>query len=275
MTEEEELLWSRKGLGGDTTLNLNLTVIYLISQQFGTRGCQEHHQVRVKHLKFVNCPCTGTTEYVEWVEGPTARKVNRRITQRTFATSDSRCPVRYLESLISKRPQHLRNSGPLYLQPLSKPKPDIWYSIQPVGINKIDGFMKKIATIGRLDITIKHFTNHSVRKTTVRKLQKAGVSNDKIIAITGHKTEQSIKAYVDTDLEDHRHISMLLSNKPLMKKPMSANVQYHIPLFHSLGSTIVVSIYTLGAHAVHHRPILKSVTCAVQPRKKRRIIIRL
>ena len=37
---------------------------------------------------------------------------------------------------------------------------------------------------------------------------------------------------------------------------MSANV--YTTLLHSLGSTIVVS--TLGAHAVHHRPILKSVT---------------
>ena len=101
-----------------------------------------------------------------------------------FATSDSRCPVRFLERLISKRPEHLRNSGPLYLQPLSKPKPDVWYLIQPVGFNKIDGFMKRIATMGGLDITKKHFTNHSVRKTTVRKLQKAGVSNDKIISIT-------------------------------------------------------------------------------------------
>ena len=76
----------------------------------------------------------------------------------------------------------------------------------------------------------------------------AGVSNDKIIAITGHKTEQSIKAYMDTDLEDHHHhISTLLSNqKPLMEKPMSATVQpWHVP------------------HAVHHRPILKSVTCVL------------
>ena len=52
--EEEELLWSQKVLGGDTALNLNLTVFYLISQQFGTRGCQEHHKLRVEHLKFVN-----------------------------------------------------------------------------------------------------------------------------------------------------------------------------------------------------------------------------
>ena len=61
--------------------------------------------------------------------------------------------------------------------------------------------------MGGIDITKKHFTNHSVWKTTIRKLQKAGVSNDKIIAITGHQAEQSIKANVDTDEEDHPHIS--------------------------------------------------------------------
>ena len=46
---EEELLLGQKVLGGDTALNLNLTVFYLISQHFGTWGCQEHHQLRVEH----------------------------------------------------------------------------------------------------------------------------------------------------------------------------------------------------------------------------------
>ena len=55
--EEEELLWSRQVLGADTALNLNLTVFYLISQQFGTQGCKEHHQLRVEHLTaFVLAP---------------------------------------------------------------------------------------------------------------------------------------------------------------------------------------------------------------------------
>ena len=35
MTEEEELLWSRRVLCGDTALNLNLTVFYLISLVLG------------------------------------------------------------------------------------------------------------------------------------------------------------------------------------------------------------------------------------------------
>ena len=67
------------GNEANTALNLNLTVFYLISQQFGTRGCQEHHQLRVEHLKFVNSPCTGTTEYVEWVEGPTKARQEKSI----------------------------------------------------------------------------------------------------------------------------------------------------------------------------------------------------
>ena len=62
-------------------------------------------------------------------------------------------------------------------------------------------------------------TNHSVRKTLVRKLQKGGVSNDKITAITGHKNEQSISDYADTDLEDHQKISLLISKTDALQNP--------------------------------------------------------
>lgn len=71
----------------------------------------------------------------------------------------------------------------MYLRPLDNPKNDIWYSAQPVGIHVIDAYMKTMASSGDLDTTNKKFTNHSIRKTTVRKLQKSGISNDKITAI--------------------------------------------------------------------------------------------
>ena len=61
--EEEELLWSGQVLGADTALNLNLIVFHLISQQFGTRGCQGHHQLRVEHLMaFVLAPLSMLSE---------------------------------------------------------------------------------------------------------------------------------------------------------------------------------------------------------------------
>ena len=80
-------------------------------------------------------------------------------------------------------------------------------------IHTIDTYMKYTAMQGGLDLTNKRFTNHSVRKTTVCKLQKAGVSNDKIAAVTGHRNEQSLRSYSNADLEDHHQgISKILSS---------------------------------------------------------------
>ena len=139
------------------------------------------------------CDPNGKVLFVEWVEGITKTrqgglsKTERRLPQRMFSQGNDRCPVRFLELLISKRPPQLRNSGPLYLRPLDQPRNDVWYSLQPIGERTINTFMKELAKRGGLDYTNKRFTNHSVRKITVRKLQKAGVTNDKISAIYGHQ----------------------------------------------------------------------------------------
>ena len=52
----------------------------------------------------------------------------------------------------------------------------------------------------------------SVRKTTVRKFQKAAISNDKIAAIAG-QSEQTLRDYATTDMEDHQKINKILSSK--------------------------------------------------------------
>ena len=115
--------------------------------------------------------------------------------QKLFATDDERCPIRFLEQ---KRSKSLIKAGPLYLQPLQKSQPDVWYSCQPAGVHKINSFMREIVTLGGLDCTNKRFTNYSIHKTTVHKLQKAGVSNDKIAAVTGCHSEQSLRLCCST-----------------------------------------------------------------------------
>ena len=42
---------------------------------------------------------------------------------------------------------------------------------------------------------------------------RAGVSNDKIAAITGHKSEQTLRDYAIADMEGHQKISKILSSK--------------------------------------------------------------
>ena len=94
-------------LGGNNPKSLNYTVFYLISQRFGTRGCQEHHQRQVEELGFVRDP-SGKTLYVEWVEGLTKtrqgglRKPEQRLPEKMFTHESSRCPVKFLELYINK-----------------------------------------------------------------------------------------------------------------------------------------------------------------------------
>ena len=77
-------------LGSNNPKSLNYTIFPLISQQFGTRGCQVHHQLWVEKLKFAHDPY-GKTLYVEWVEGLAKTKqgrlskTERRLPQKMFA----------------------------------------------------------------------------------------------------------------------------------------------------------------------------------------------
>ena len=59
-----------------------------------------------------------------------------------------------------------------------------------MGANTLGSLMKRAATTSGL--TNKRLTNHSVRKTCVTTLSKAGVAPNKIIQVTGHKSLASI-----------------------------------------------------------------------------------
>jgi integrase len=62
-----------------------------------------------------------------------------------------------------------------------------------MGGNKLPNMMPMGAKEAGLD----RKTNHSVRKTTIKTLRKAGVPRDKIKHISGHKSTSSIEAYDD------------------------------------------------------------------------------
>ena len=113
----------------------------------GTRGRQEHRQIRVEDLKIVQ-NTNGDATYIEWTEGPTKthqgelKKRPRSVAKKTFNIGGQRCPVAAILKLLSKRPQSLASSGPLYLTPLRKergwPTFTVWYARSSLGINKIE-----------------------------------------------------------------------------------------------------------------------------------------
>ncbi|CAB4003172.1 zinc finger MYM-type 2-like, partial [Paramuricea clavata] len=80
----------------------------------------------------------------------------------------------------------------------------------------------------------KRLTNHSARKTLVKKLRLNNVERSSIMNMTGHRNEQSLNDYDEGNENEQRHISDLIGSsksvKPLSKrKPMSMNMMNILP----------------------------------------------
>ena len=98
--EDEEDLWSSGTLGDDNPSVLNQTIWFILSQQFGTRGVQEHIQINLEDFKIVMFPQSEEIKFIEWTEGLTKTRHGRlvkpdlRVPQRLFPNGTERCPVK-------------------------------------------------------------------------------------------------------------------------------------------------------------------------------------
>ena len=136
--------WSSGVLDGDNPYSLYYLVFFLVTQHMGMRGRQEHHQIRVEDLRIVR-DVDGDVTYIEWIEGPTKtrqdglKKRPQSDTKKIFNHGGPRCPVAAILKLLSKRPESLISSGPLYLTPLRKERQwceaTVWYACSSVGAN--------------------------------------------------------------------------------------------------------------------------------------------
>ena len=68
----------------------------------------------------------------------------------------------------------------------------VWYEARPLGINSLAKMMKTISEEARLS---KIYTNPSVGATAITLWSNAGISNRHIMAISGHRSEQSLVSY--------------------------------------------------------------------------------
>lgn len=79
-----------------------------------------------------------------------------------------------------------------FQQPRKEVKDGIYYNNVPLGHNLLGSMMKKISINAKLS---RQYTNHSLRATTVHLLDVAQFPSRHIMAITGHKSENSLKTY--------------------------------------------------------------------------------
>ena len=207
--EEEEVLWKGSKFGSTTPEALVNTMWWLLTQHFGLRGRQEHHDMKVDDFQL--CKDDNGVEFVQFTEGQTKTRQgglhtkHRDFQPRMFAVGE----------FVSRRPQNVKTTGPFYLSIKTNRKPDdnVWFKVQPMGENKINDMMKSIVANTILESSDKKFTNHSARKTVVSKLKKANVERSGIVKVTGHKTIQSLDDYDEANEEEQRQLSYAISGR--------------------------------------------------------------
>ena len=213
-SEEESSLWLKGQLGdfnGKVLTNVNFKNL---TEQLGFRGRQEHYDAYVED--FVIRQQEDGSEVVEFREGPTKTRsggltISRRTTPQAMYSTDGgkTDPVRLFKLWLSKRPDGMKDKGPLYLSVINRPKSnDIWYTKIRMGENTIGNIMKSMASCLK---TNKKLTNHSMRKTLVSKLKKSGQPRNVICEITGHARESSLDDYDEIDENQRKELSHIIS----------------------------------------------------------------
>ena len=86
---------------------------------------------------------------------------------------------------------------------------DVWYYNSPLGKNTLGCFMSTLSKAAGLS---KMYTNHCLRATCVTVLDKLGFESRHIMAVSGHKSENSLKSYAQVAPEKIKAMSSALSS---------------------------------------------------------------
>ncbi|KAK3749055.1 hypothetical protein QZH41_019186 [Actinostola sp. cb2023] len=85
-----------------------------------------------------------------------------------------------------------------------KPSDEIWYDNMVVGLRTLGDKMKRISTAEELSYV---YTNHSIRATSITMLDECGYEARHIMAVSGHRSENSIRSYASrTSLSTKRNM---------------------------------------------------------------------
>ena len=131
-----------------------------------------------------------------------------KISGKLYETGDDRCPLKIFYECVRRRPTSLKMTGPLYLSPIDQPKTLVWYKVSPMGVNALNTIMKSMKmNCPALKGSSKKLTNHTLRKTAVKRLRQNGFQRSEIKNITGHSSEKGLEAYDSRDDEELMRMS--------------------------------------------------------------------
>lgn len=218
--DAEEKMWAEGILGEDHPKQLVDTVLYLLGIHLALRGGEEHRRLRRPGFNpqiTISKDTDGETCLIfkEDIKTKTnqgglgCREIQPRTTYVYKSENPKRCPVRLYDKYCSLLPKIAKRSE-LYLHPLAKPMPWMWYADRAMGINTIRATVKRLAVSAGLE---GKFTNHSLRASSASCLFEAGIPEKVIKEITGHRSD-AVREYERTPNSLKRAISATISKCP-------------------------------------------------------------
>jgi len=160
-------------------------------------------------------------EFLTFAEGPTKTRQGelsvktRLVTPKMFATGNEETrPVMLFKRYLGKRPSEMKKSGPFYLNVIDKAVSSVWNKKAPMGKNTIYTIMKNMKKNSPLKDLCpeKNLTNHSARKTVVKKPKSSGIPKCEIKNITGHTSANGLDDYDSGDEREQQIISRAIDN---------------------------------------------------------------
>ena len=200
-TETEADMWSKGILGSDTPTKLVHTVLYLIGIQFALRSRDEHRHLRFGLDSQLQFGIEDGTEFLSYREDCSKtrqggikdrfKEAKECVVYSNGMVDSEKDLVQLYKKYCSHRPKSGKSNA-FYLKPMNCPTNDIWYCDQPMGVNTIS---KVVANLTKLCGVSGHYTNHSLRRTAVSRLNQSGFGIEEVKKRTGHKTNEGVMSY--------------------------------------------------------------------------------
>ena len=214
--DQMEYLWQNGFLGSDMPELLRNTILFVFGNCFALRARQEHRNLRMKNSQLSLHTDESGAEYLQYVEDVSKsnngglahlRIKNKVVRAYENVEKPEHCPVKLYNKYISHVPSETSDNS-FYLQPLPKPKGNIWYYKKAAGREMLGNVVKKVMGKAGFD---GHFTNHSLRRSCATNLYDNGVPEQVIQETTGHRSVEGVRAYKCTSSAMKRKMSAILN----------------------------------------------------------------
>lgn len=199
---DEKKMWENGQMGSHSPMALTRAVWYQLSMSFGLRGRHEARQMAWGDVTLKTD--SDGDEYLEFSERLTKTRTggentgSRAFSPKAFqGENKQQCPVYLYKEYARRRPADFCTpDSPFFLAVNNKRKEDsdIWFARGPLGKNSLGTLMKTACE--EAGITGRH-TNHSVRKTAVKRMLDAGCPAEYAAQLTGHKNVASLRGYAE------------------------------------------------------------------------------